>query len=115
LTGLKKLHFKHRYFLVEHYKNNTAVHKKINEYVFKNLPAGYEKYAQYGMTFFKQSGETNLENIKKNPRIIVRYSERNDIVFSNEWLYRQHYSFNKFVDGESTSPPDTSVHVYDVK
>jgi len=48
LTGLKKLHFKHRYFLVEHYKNNTAVHKKINEYVFKNLPAGYEKYAQYG-------------------------------------------------------------------
>ena len=56
-----------------------------------------------------------MESIKKNPRVIVRYSQNHDLIYSYDWSLGKLVGIRKYVDGVQVSPKPAEVEVLDVE
>lgn len=73
---------KNESFLVKGYHNKDSV--SILEFAKAREDSG-NNYTEYIMFFYKESKKTNPENITKNPKIIDRYSNENDLICTYHW------------------------------
>lgn len=89
------------FYLVKGYKENSYCENYIDSFVRQHTDTVYlNKGNSYGMVFYKESHQTNLENIKKMKwRIIDRYSQTHDWIFDYE-VQRGKYIKNKIKNGE---------------
>ncbi len=61
------------------------------------------KYSEYFILFYKMTDVTNNENIKKNPRDLIRYSQSNDFLYQYKW-YNSRFLSKEKINGSVFSP-----------
>lgn len=66
------------------------------------------------MVFYKRSSVTTIENIIANPRIIDRYSQDNDLIFSYEWVHGKSFSKFKFKNGRLVNSKIKNITIEDI-
>lgn len=105
---------KFQYYIIKDYSDDSLTAQGIRKFISTQLPVDLKKYNQYGMIFYKESAETNIDNINKNPRIIDRYSQNHDMVLYSEWNFGKFFITRKYRNGK-TIPSDPSIEVLDVE
>ena len=80
--GKERIYY-HNFFLISNYRDNKLTRLKIDsfvvQYVSKNKYS--PKTDEIRLSFYKETGRTNLDAIKRNPRELDRYSDQHDIVY----------------------------------
>jgi len=102
------------YYLISNYRDNKRTQNFIDSFVQQHKDSSIAKYSHYNIVFYRESSETNVKNILANPRVIDRYSQEND------WIYSYHFINGKFLSrwkvkkGEIIEPKNNIV-VEDIK
>jgi hypothetical protein len=73
------------YYIVQGYKNNKRTEKLIDSLVPKIRDSNFSDYSHYEVVLYKESNQTNIKNIKAFPRVIDRYSQDHDWIYSYKW------------------------------
>ncbi len=95
---------KANFYLVKGFADNDNSEKFIDHFVETNKATNPDNYTQYDMTFYKESNETNPENIIQNSRVIDRYSQNNDWIYSYGWMKGKFMGKWKVRNGEIVDP-----------
>jgi hypothetical protein len=112
----KMLYFKSDYFLVSNYSNTQKNYDYIDSFAFKVYDTAFAKYTNYHIFFYKESKETNAENILSNPRVVDRYSNGHDKIFVYGWDYGKLLSKDRYEDGEIVDNKDKDkITIEDIK
>jgi hypothetical protein len=74
------------FYIVQNYKDNPANDHYIDSFVTALKQRNTEKYDIYAINFYRESSKTNIERIKREPKIIYRYSQEHDLIH----LYQYH-------------------------
>lgn len=88
-----------QYFIIRGYSDNRESLKQVDSFAKKTRSADYVDYPQYELIFYKESGQTNVDNIAKNPRVIDRYSQDNDMVLTYTWSHGKFISRQRIKNG----------------
>lgn len=91
------------YFLVEGYQDTKDVQNKIDSFVERAKADNPSNFFQYDMIFYKKSDKTNIESIAADRRLIDRYSQEHDLIYSYSWSKGQLVSKMKFKNGRPTN------------
>lgn len=83
--GTQEFTSKGTYYLVRGYDDSPEVAAYINQYVFKHKDKDFARYDNYGIIIYKESSETTIESIKRDPKIIYRYSNSHDRIYKYNW------------------------------
>ncbi len=110
-TGEKNILVKGQFYLVRGYDNSREANKEIESFAKKNKDRDFEKYDSYSMCFYKESSETTLQNILKNPKIIDRYSNLHDHVVDFKWDKGKFFSKFEYKDGMLIEPSTEDIHI----
>jgi len=101
--GKTNIHKQEVYF-IDHYRDDSLAVKTIDSFVNKNKDPLLQTYGGYSVTFYKLSDETNIINIIANPKVIDRYSNQNDLLYSYKWLQGMFLDRYKYEDGVIIEP-----------
>lgn len=101
------------FYLVQGYKNNKVTERSIDDFVHRNKDSNWLNYSQYQVIFYKESNETNVKNIKAFPRVIVRYSQDHDWIYSYKWSDGQFLYKWKIKNGKIIKPKQ-SIRLEDI-
>ncbi|MEO7047693.1 MAG: hypothetical protein ABI091_20510 [Ferruginibacter sp.] len=96
--------FKTEFYLIKAYSASKKTDQYIDSFIMKNKDTYLGKYSSYKMVFYKESSETNLENIASHPKIIDRYSQEHDLVYDYTWSNGKFVYRYKFKNGEIIDP-----------
>jgi hypothetical protein len=88
-----------QYFIIRGYSDNRESLNQVDSFADKIKSADYADYPQYELIFYKESGQTNVGNIAKNPRVIDRYSQDNDLVLTYTWSRGKFISRQRIKNG----------------
>jgi hypothetical protein len=91
-------------FLVYGYKNNSLSDNAIDSFANNVYSHRNEELAQLTLFFYKKSKNTNIENLKRNIRIVDRYSNEHDLLFMYVWSDGKLISRYKFKKGQIIRP-----------
>ena len=97
------------YFLIKGYDGSDAAMSVITKFILNNKDADYANYDSYTMVFFKESSQTSIENIKRNPKIIDRYSNEHDHIYEFLWHKGKFIATYKFKDGILIQPGTSDI------
>jgi hypothetical protein len=101
-------------FLMRGYHANKMNLRIIDHFVKHNKSPQWEKYTDYHMTFFKETGQTNIETVKKyiKNRHTPFYG-RDDLIYEYAWSDGKYSSRTKYKNGEpiETIYPRSNVHI----
>src|SRR5690606_11734426 len=100
---------KSEYFLIKNYSKGKSTEDYIDSFVNANKDSNLDKYSNYGITFYKESAKTNIQNITKNPRDLDRYSQKHDLVYKYKWINGKFIYRFKFKNGELVPKSDIIV------
>ncbi|MDQ8003309.1 MAG: hypothetical protein REI64_00840 [Pedobacter sp.] len=71
-------------YIVKNYKDNLKNERTIDSFAYKNKILD-TMYAEYKILMYNHSNETNIENLKNNPKDFDRYTFVNDQMFMYVW------------------------------
>jgi len=91
-------------YIVENFIGDSTSIKSIDSFVDKNKDPLFNKYLNYHITIYKKSDQTNAESIKKNKRIIDRYSQEHDMIYDYFWFQGKFACRFKYKNGEIIEP-----------
>ena len=97
------------FFLVQNFQDGKLTEDYIDKFVETHKDSNLNKYAQYTIVFYKESERTTLANITANKRIIDRYSQENDWIYSYRWSNGKFLSKWEIRDGELVDPKDNII------
>jgi hypothetical protein len=92
------------YYIVQGYKNNKRNEKAIDSLVTKIRDPNFSDYSHYEVVLYKESDQTNVKNIEAFPRVIDRYSQDHDWIYSYKWSDGQLLYKWKIKKGEIIKP-----------
>ncbi len=101
-------------FLVENFIDNSETEGLVDKFVQTHIKSNDIVTIDYLITFYKKSAKTNLENLKKNPRDLDRYSQQHDLIYQYSWSKGKFIARYKFKNGNIISP-EGDIKVEDVK
>lgn len=78
-------YFKTDVFIVKNYKDNYQNERTVDSFSYKNRAKDLAKYASYQVEIYKYSDETNIPNLKKNPKDFDNYTFINDMIYIYRW------------------------------
>lgn len=88
-----------QYFIVRGFSNDKECLRQVDAFAEKSKSSDYANFPQYEIVFYKESDQTNLNNIAKDPRVIDRYSQEHDEVLSYKWSNGKFISRQTIKDG----------------
>ncbi|WP_295650169.1 hypothetical protein [uncultured Mucilaginibacter sp.] len=91
-------------YLIENFTEDSISVKTVDDFVNTHKDSVLKKYANYYITFYKKSSQTNIENIRKNKRIIDRYSFDNDLIYNYFWAQGKFICRFRYKNGELIDP-----------
>lgn len=95
-------------FFVRNYKDDTNTLLAIYEFIEKikreHPPA--ETQGTYEISFYRESGKTNLEHLAKNPRDFDRHSFSHDLKYIFKWHDGKFLILWHYRNGKVVYPPD---------
>lgn len=98
--------YKSKKYLIQGYGDDKNIEAVIDSFAFKERRDDVQSYTQYTLVFYKESQETNIENIKKNSKVLDRYSQNHDMIFTYEWWGDTNLTKHKFRNGELIEPDE---------
>lgn len=104
---------KAEYFIIQNFSENLTTTRAIDSFISYNLGDNHKKYIQYDMIFYKESNETTLANVIADRKIIDRYSQNHDLVYSFSWMKGKLIKKFRFKNGKIVDP-DSSVIIEDI-
>jgi hypothetical protein len=103
-TIIDRGHFlpiKMEFYLVKNFYDNPEIEKYIDSFARSTDINQIKIYSDYIMKFYKESSQTNVENIKRNRKIIDRYSQSHDQIYNYRWRFGNGPSITKIRNGKS--------------
>lgn len=104
-------------YIVSGYINSPPTDSSIKEYVRKSIDTIKGKYDCITLAFYKKSDNTNEAHLKKFPKDLDRYSQRNDLLWQYTWYKNGNVlSGLKFSKGQIIYPfSEGKIRVEDIK
>jgi hypothetical protein len=96
-------YYKIENYLIMNYYSSKKNDEYINKFICMNRDTLKNKYSEYMICCYKESEKTNIKNIEENPRDFVRYSQKNDLIFTFKWR-NDHFLFKKKHKGKDFVP-----------
>jgi hypothetical protein len=90
------------FFLVlEDISDTSLLHKEINEFVVQHVDKHLGRFIDYQMLFYKEDYEITLENINKNPDLILKqqWADANPLMCIYRWLDGKFVTIKYFKNG----------------
>lgn len=109
----KTVKHKADFYLVQGYRDNKTTQDYIETFVQKNRDTTLKHNTNYSIIFYRESKQTNTQNIIANPRVIDRYSQNNDQIYSYSWMNGQFLARYKIKKGKIVEPK-SNIKVEDV-
>jgi len=88
-------------FLVRDYDNDENVRHQIEAVVQGHYIAKTDTLYQYDMTFYKESDITNSSKLIEDPKLLDRYSQKQDLIYNFSWMKGKLVSKMKFENGKA--------------
>jgi hypothetical protein len=101
------------FYLVQGYVDNKNTRDYIDSFVEKNRDTGLKENSNYSVILYKESKQTNVENIMANPKVIDRYSQDNDQIYHYSWMNGKFVARYKVKKGKFVEPK-SNVTVEDI-
>ncbi|MDA9555321.1 hypothetical protein N9R54_03715 [Pelobium sp.] len=108
-NGFRTFKNKGKYYIIRGYDGSKDTEKAIDNFVSKNKDKGWQEFDNYKISFYKESSETNLENIQNDSKVIYRYSNENDLVFEYNWSRGGSIGKFKIKNGQIIEPKGHEV------
>ena len=93
-------YYKSHFYLLKNYEDNIENEHIIENYIKENMDKNFESYEYYDLIFYKESDETNKENITKYVKAKGRfYQDMDDYIYNYRWIKGYQVRRTKFKDG----------------
>jgi len=102
------------FFLITNYVDNLKTGSFVDSFISVQKGDNPLKFYQYDMIFYKESNITTLANVKADKKIIDRYSQEHDLVFSFSWSKGRLVSKMKFINGKLVEP-QYDIRIEDIR
>ncbi|WP_138765878.1 hypothetical protein [Pedobacter xixiisoli] len=81
----KPYYYKTDIYIVKKYKDNFQNERTVDSFAYKNRAKDLGDYSSYNIEMYKNSSETNIDNLKKNPKDFDNYTFINDMIYIYSW------------------------------
>jgi len=81
----KPYYYKKDVYIAKNYSDNYQNERTVDSFAYKNRAKDLAKFASYQVEIYKYSDETNIPNLKKNPKDFDNYTFINDMIYIYRW------------------------------
>lgn len=113
ISNGKLLHYKTKSFLVKGYRSNKMNDLVIDSFAKSVKARDVDTLTQFTVNIYKKSKETNAENLAKYPRVLDRYSNTHDLIFTYIWFDGKLSPRYKFKNGKMIEP-ENKIEITDI-
>jgi hypothetical protein len=110
----KKTFHRADYYLVKDYTDSKSTVNFIDSVINTNKAGNLGEYSDYAMIFFKESSQTNEQNIiESRQKVIDRYSIDHDEIYEYRWSNGKFLAKYEVGNGVILNPRN-SIKIFDV-